>query len=97
MPEKTTRERIADHLRRETATAAELAAAVEIPEPQVYEHVDHVARSVGDDEQLLAAPPECRSCGFDQFDDPVNAPSRCPECHNELLHPPQFRIDSVDS
>jgi predicted Zn-ribbon and HTH transcriptional regulator len=94
MPDRTTRERIADHLREETATAEELARVVEIPERQVYDHVEHVAKSVADDEQLLAAPPECRDCGFDGFDDPVNAPSRCPECYSENLTRAQFRIES---
>jgi hypothetical protein len=94
MPEKTTRQRIAEYLRGTTATAEQIAAEVEIPVPQVYEHVQHVAASVGDDEQLLVAPPECRDCGFDRFDDPANAPSRCPECYSENLGPARFRIDA---
>lgn len=97
MPDRTTRERIADVLRDGTATAEDLAIELEISESQVYGHVEHVAKSVGDDEQLLAAPPECRDCGFDGFDDPVNAPSRCPECYSENLARSQFRIESVES
>ncbi|MFB6177340.1 MAG: transcriptional regulator [Halobaculum sp.] len=93
MPDRTTRERIADVLRAGTATAEDIAIELEIPESQVYGHVEHVAKSVGDDEQLLAAPPECRDCGFD---DPVNAPSRCPECYSENLARAQFRIESVE-
>ena len=48
------------------------------------------------DEQLQVAPPACRDCGFDGFDDPVNRPSRCPECRSGTLTDPVFRIDAAD-
>lgn len=90
---RTTRQRIADALRGTEATASELAARVEVPVPTVYDHVTHVAKSLsGTDEQLLVAPPQCRQCGFDRFDDPANEPSRCPECHSEDLTEPVFTI-----
>ena len=92
MPERTTRQRIAAALRDAPATASDLAAEFAIPTPQVYDHVEHVARSANEGE-LLVAPPECRDCGFDGFDDPVNAPSRCPECRSENLSEPVFTIE----
>ena len=96
---ETTRQRVADALREEPRTASDLAETLSLPTPVVYEHLDHVSRSVreengdGDaDEEFLVAPPTCRECGFDGFDDPVNEPSRCPECKSERIEEPAFVI-----
>ncbi|WP_459878306.1 transcriptional regulator [Halorubrum gandharaense] len=90
--EGTTRQRIADRLREEPSTASALAEALSLPTPVVYDHLEHVSKSVGGDEEFLVAPPECRECGFDGFDDPVNYPSRCPECKSERIEEPAFVI-----
>lgn len=92
--ERTTRQRIADRLREEPATASTLAADLSLPTAVVYDHLEHVAQSVDDGEQFLVAPPECPECGFDRFDDPVNAPSRCPECRSERVSEPVFTVES---
>ena len=91
----TTRQRIADALRSEPHDAGALSTTVGVPRSAVYRHVEHVAQSVrsGDDEQFLVAPPECRECGFDRFDDPLNDPSRCPECRSERIAEPAFLIE----
>jgi hypothetical protein len=92
--DRTTRQRIADHLRAETTEAGTLAAEFEITTADALAHVRHIARSLdGTDEQLLAAPPRCRDCGFSDFDDPANRPSRCPECKAESLTEPAFKIE----
>ncbi|KTG14425.1 transcriptional regulator [Haloferax profundi] len=90
----TTRQRIADALRADPATASELSTNLGVPASSVYGHLQHVARSVQteDDEQFLVAPPECRNCGFSAFDDPVNYPSRCPECRSEGIEEAVFKI-----
>jgi predicted Zn-ribbon and HTH transcriptional regulator len=94
---ETTRERITAHLRETTASPSSLAAEFDVTPGLAVEHVRHVARSLSDDdEQLLVAPPECRECGFDGFDDPANRPSRCPECKNEGIDEPTFTIESVN-
>jgi predicted Zn-ribbon and HTH transcriptional regulator len=91
---RTTRERIAERLREETLTPSALAREFEIGTPQALDHVEHIARSLdGTEETLLAAPPACRDCGFDQFDDVANRPSRCPECHSENVEEPAFQVD----
>jgi hypothetical protein len=94
--DETTRQRIADELRAEQATASELSDRVDAPRSVVYDHLRHVARSVeGTDERFLVAPPECAHCGFADFDDPVNHPSRCPDCRSENLTEAVFKIDEV--
>ncbi|QGN07214.1 transcriptional regulator [Halorhabdus sp. CBA1104] len=92
--EQTTRERIADRLREKALSATAIAAAFDLSTATAIEHVEHVAASLsGSDEQLLVAPPECSDCGFTNFDDRVNVPSRCPDCHSESIDPPVFRIE----
>ena len=91
--EPTTRQRIADRLREDAATASEIGASLSLPTPVVYDHLEHVSRSVGDDETFLVAPPACRDCGFDAYDDPINYPSRCPDCKSERIDEPAFLIE----
>jgi len=90
--ESTTRQRIADALRESPATASDIAGEFSLPTPTVYTHLEHVSRSVDDEEEFLVSPPACRDCGFDGFDDPVNEPSRCPECKSERIEEPAFVI-----
>jgi predicted Zn-ribbon and HTH transcriptional regulator len=91
---RTTRERMRDRLREETLTAGALAREFEIRTVEALDHVEHIARSLEEtDEQLLAAPPECRECGFDEFDDIANRPSRCPACKSESVEEPAFRVE----
>ncbi len=91
--ERTTRQRIADFLRDETAAASRLAAEFGITTATALTHVEHISRSLaGSDEQLLAAPPECRDCGFERFEDLTNRPSRCPDCKSEDVTEPTYTI-----
>lgn len=91
--ERTTRQRIAAFLRTEPAEAGRIANEFGITTAAALSHVEHIAKSLdGTDEQLLAAPPECRGCGFTGFDDLVNRPSRCPECKSENVAEPTFTV-----
>lgn len=93
MPERTTRERIADFLRERAATPSDLAVEFEITPQSALSHVEHVTKSLdGTDEELLVRPPACEECGFNDFDDPLNLPSRCPECKHEGIEEPAFKV-----
>ena len=90
---RTTRERMADRLREGHWSASALAREFDIQTATVLGHVEHVARSLEhSNEEFLVAPPECRECGFDSFDDLLNRPSRCPECKSEAIEEPVFTI-----
>ncbi|WP_049922773.1 transcriptional regulator [Halopiger djelfimassiliensis] len=92
--DETTRQRLADALRAEPATPSELATQLDLTPHAVVGHVEHVSRSVErNGEQLLVAPPTCRECGFDDFDDLLNLPSRCPSCKSESLTEPTFTVE----
>jgi predicted Zn-ribbon and HTH transcriptional regulator len=90
---RTTRQRIADRLRDEPMAAGSIATAFKIPTTTALSHVEHIAESLdGTDEQLLVAPPECNKCGFTDFDDLINRPSRCPNCKAESIAEPSYTI-----
>ncbi len=96
MEEATTRQRIVDALREAPATPRTLSKEVGVPTTVVYDHLRHVAKSLDDgDEQLLVAPPTCKDCGFSGFDDPLSAPSKCPECKCERITEPELVIESA--
>jgi predicted Zn-ribbon and HTH transcriptional regulator len=91
--ERTTRQRIASFLREQPAEAGRIAAEFEITTAAALTHVEHISKSLdGTDERLLAAPPECRDCGFDGFDSLINRPSRCPTCKSESVSEPVFTV-----
>jgi len=91
---RTTRQRIADRLRDEPMAAGTIASTFEIPTSTALTHVEHISKSLDTtDEQLLVAPPECNECGFRDFDDLTNRPSRCPECKAESVDEPAYRIN----
>jgi len=60
----------------------------------VYNHLDHVAKSVkSNGKRLLMVPPRCKECGY-VFNDMKKArqPHRCPKCKSERIEPPRFII-----
>lgn len=92
----TTRRQLAERLREEPATPSELAVAFDLTPEAILSHLEHVARSIDgrdDDEQLLVAPPACRRCGFDDYDDLLNRPSRCPACKSESISEPTITVE----
>jgi transcriptional regulator len=92
--DETTRQRLADALRAEPATPSELATQFDLTTNAVIRHLEHVSRSVdGPDERFLVAPPTCRDCGFDDFDELLNLPSRCPDCKSEAVTEPTYTIE----
>ena len=90
----TTRERIDAHLREDAYTVSALCATFELSREEVVSHVQHIAKSTqSEDGQFLVRPPACRDCGFEDFDDLINEPSRCPQCKSESIREPAFLIE----
>jgi predicted Zn-ribbon and HTH transcriptional regulator len=95
MDDQTTRERILDALREKPRTPSAVAEEFAVARGTALTHVRHISESLdGADEELLVRPPACRDCGFDGFDDPLNVPSRCPECKSEAIEEPAFVVES---
>jgi predicted Zn-ribbon and HTH transcriptional regulator len=84
----------------EPLTAEDIARIFEIDVDEVYEHLEHIAKSVkrlyGGEKALLMLPPRCRKCGyvFKGLEKPKK-PSRCPKCKSEWIEPPRFIVKSV--
>lgn len=94
--EKTTRQRVAEVLRSERMTPSDLADEFHIPPSTAISHVRHIAQSVDQtDEQVEVIPPTCDACGFAEFDNLANLPSRCPACNHERINEPVFRLASI--
>lgn len=66
----------------------------DVTENDVITHIRHIRKSLRNSEKTLEAkPPECRGCGYNNFDDVLNRPSRCPDCKSEWIQDPKFRIE----
>jgi predicted Zn-ribbon and HTH transcriptional regulator len=91
---ETVRDAIAAELRGQPLTARELSERVRIPEREVADHLDHLARSArGRGERLVVAPPRCLACGF-AFDvrERFTRPGKCPSCRATRIAPPRFSL-----
>lgn len=75
-------------------SAKELSGMARIPEKEVYEHLDHIQKSLHKDGQTLTVTPaQCRRCGFIfQKREKLRKPGRCPVCKNESIEEPLFTI-----
>jgi hypothetical protein len=88
---ETIRQKIISLLADRTVSAKDLSAEVSVSEKEIYEHLEHIHRSVG--KGLTVMPAECRKCGFVfKKRDKLKKPGRCPLCHNELIEEPLFSI-----
>ncbi len=90
----TVRHEIIKCLEGVTFSAKEISAAVRISEKEVYEHMEHILRSMSNKErQLKITPAECKKCGF-VFSkrEKLKKPGRCPVCKAETIQEPLFSI-----
>lgn len=75
-------------------SARELSALVGIPEKEVAEHLDHLARSLPrSGQRLVVAPARCKGCGFRFESSKIRRPSRCPKCRRERIEAPRFSVE----
>jgi predicted Zn-ribbon and HTH transcriptional regulator len=91
---ETVRQELAYILDGRTMTAAEAAAAVGIPERDVYAHLEHIQRSLAKQElKLEITPAECQKCGFVfKKRERLTTPGRCPVCKSSRIEEPLFTI-----
>lgn len=40
-------------------------------------------------------PPKCRECGFENFDNLENNPSKCPSCNSTALEDMVYSIEKI--
>lgn len=91
---ETIRREIIAILEEGTISAKEISAGVKIPEKEVYDHLDHIHRTMSKrDKHLVVTPAECLKCGFVfKKRERLTKPGRCPVCHEELIQEPLFSL-----
>jgi predicted Zn-ribbon and HTH transcriptional regulator len=95
---ETLRHRIVSMLKVEPSTAKELAGRLRIPEKDVYEHLEHIRKTMNKGPyRLQVEPARCERCGFVfRKRGRLKAPGKCPMCRNESLVEPLFSVEGVD-
>ena len=93
---ETLRHEIRAFLEERTASAKEISSHVGIPEKNVYEHLEHIQKTMSKKEcHLVVTPAECKKCGFIfSKREKLKKPGKCPVCKNEAIHEPLFSIES---
>jgi hypothetical protein len=75
--------------------AKNISKIIRISEKEVYEHLEHIGRSVkSQNRKLKIIPARCLECGF-VFDGRhrFTPPGRCPKCKGEHIQDPEYGIE----
>jgi predicted Zn-ribbon and HTH transcriptional regulator len=89
---ETVRREIAAVLQGPALSAKEISAKVRLSEKEVYDHLEHIQRTLNKrDRRLIVTPAECIKCGFVFTKrERLKKPGRCPVCKGELIQEPLF-------
>jgi len=89
----TTRQAIRELLQEGPASSLELSQRLSLPEKEVLEHLEHLARSPGPGYHFQINPAVCKKCGFAfKKRERLTIPSRCPICRQESITRPRFAL-----
>jgi len=92
---KTHRQEIIRLLEQGSLSARDLSRALSIREKEVYDHLQHVRRSMaGQGRKLVVRPFACLNCGYvfkerQRF----TRPGRCPQCRETYLEEPLYALE----
>lgn len=90
----TIRRQIIDLLTEGERGAREISQILRIREREVYEHLEHIERSVASRKgKLVVNPARCLECSY-LFEDRrrLTRPGRCPRCKGEHVADPRYRV-----
>ncbi|MHC1725781.1 MAG: transcriptional regulator [Syntrophobacteraceae bacterium] len=74
--------------------AKSISKIIRISEKEVYEHLEHIGRSLKSQKmKLKIIPALCLECGF-KFEarNRFSSPGRCPKCKGEHIQDPKYVI-----
>ena len=94
---QTIRQEIISILDNTAMDARELSKKLGIREKKVYEHLEHIRRSVKiKKKKLIVNPFTCLLCNY-VFKDRkrLSRPSRCPKCKKSHIEPARFEIRTL--
>ena len=95
---QTIRKRIAALLAEAPLGARQISVELRIPERDVYEHLEHIRKTIDKStSKLIVVPAQCERCGF-VFRKRVRLkkPGKCPTCRSESVQEPIFSIEKHD-
>ncbi|MHA2502746.1 MAG: transcriptional regulator [Candidatus Kariarchaeaceae archaeon] len=90
-----TREEVIEYLKENSATAVDLSKEFAKSSAGIEEDLNHIRTSLRNDpeHQLLIRPAECLLCGYVFSTDKPKAPSKCPQCQEQKIRLPSFKIE----
>lgn len=91
---QTIRQQIIDLLTEEERGARELSQMLRIREKEVYDHLEHIERSVSSRKgRFVVTPARCLECSY-RFESRrrLTKPGRCPRCKGEHVADPRYRV-----
>jgi predicted Zn-ribbon and HTH transcriptional regulator len=90
----TVRHEILFALEQGSRSAGEISREVRVSERDVYDHLEHIRKTVSKaGKQLIITPAECRKCGFVFTKrERLRKPGRCPLCRGESIQEALFSI-----
>lgn len=93
-PAQPIRRQLIELLSNTTCGVRELSQELHQSEKEIYEHLQHVERSLkAGGKRLVIEPPVCLSCGF-VFENRKrpNPPGHCPRCKKTRIRRPRYTI-----
>lgn len=91
--DETIRQSIITFIEKKDRSAKDISIHVSIGEKEVYDHLEHIRKSTG--KAFIITPARCRKCNFIfEKRSKLKKPGKCPVCHNQLIEPPLFYIES---
>ncbi len=91
---ETIRREIIAVLGQGAVSAKDISFEVRISEKEVYDHLEHIRKTlIKKEHQLMIVPAECVKCGF-VFSkrERLRRPGKCPVCKGESIREPLFSI-----
>jgi hypothetical protein len=78
-------------------SAREISGEIRVPEKEVYEHLEHIRKTLNNKAlQLIIRPSECTKCGFIfRKRDRLKKPGKCPVCKGESVQEPLFSVKAA--
>lgn len=79
-------------------TAKEISGEVRIPERDIYEHLEHIRKTMNKGEyRLVVVPARCERCGFVfRKRGRLKKPGKCPICRSESVTEPLFSVEKAE-
>ena len=77
-------------------TARGVSEELRIPERDVYDHLEHIRRTMGKGKAALTVEPAvCEACGFVfRKRGRLKTPGKCPLCRSELIREAVFSVET---